>query len=446
MNSKIEPKVILASTHKISRDSVSAAALEVTKTLQDSGYQAYLVGGCVRDLLRKRKPKDFDIATDALPEQVKELFRSCRLIGRRFRLAHVRVGREFIEVATFRSAPHGAVDDTEEDNGSAHINDAGQILRDNVFGSIDEDAMRRDFTVNALYYQPSDETVIDYVGGVLDIEAGVLRTIGDPHERLREDPVRMLRAIRFSANLGFKLDPEVEAAIGESGSLLHHVPPARMLDEAIKMFHSGHALSAYEMLRERGMFRYLFPFTEQCIIDGQPNIPALALANTDKRIAEDKPVIPAFLFACLLWEPLRLDMTKLIDNGVEYKRAFATAANDLIRDQSQHVAIPRRISLIMHEMWSMQSSLERRPQKSIERILAHKRFRASYDFLQLRCETNEASREIYDWWTKIQEVDEQERREMIRALAPQGNRPARRRRRKRPRSSSQQSSAQALGN
>ena len=365
------------------------------------------------------------------------------MIGRRFRLAHVRIGPDIIEVATFRSTPHGVVDDVDEDNSDdAHVADHGQILRDNVFGTIEEDAARRDFTVNALYYHPGDQTVIDYVGGVADIEAGVLRTIGDPHERMREDPVRMLRAIRFSAKLGFSIDPEVEAAIAESASLLHHVPPARMLDEVIKLFHSGNALASYEMLRERGMFRYLFPFTEQCIVDGQPNIPALALANTDRRVKDGKPVIPAFLFACLLWEPLRLDMLKLMDNGSDPRRAFATAANDLLRDQSQHVAIPRRISLVIQEMWSMQTSLERRPQRSIDKIMSHKRFRAAYDFLQLRCETNEAEREICDWWTRIQEVGEEERHQMIRALAPQ--RPRRRRRRKR--SSGQQSSAQAYSN
>lgn len=444
MDTKNAPEIIPASVHGIPLSAVSTAAIKVTEQLQQAGHTAYLVGGCVRDLLRKHQPKDFDIATDASPEQVRELFRSCRLIGRRFRLAHVRIGPDIIEVATFRSTPHGVVDELDEDGNSddAHVADHGQILRDNVFGTIEEDAARRDFTVNALYYHPGEQTVIDYVGGVADIEAGVLRTIGDPHERMREDPVRMLRAIRFSAKLGFSIDPEAEAAIAESASLLHHVPPARMLDEVIKLFHSGNALATYEMLRERGLFRYLFPFTEQCIVDGQPNIPALALANTDRRIKDGKPVIPAFLFACLLWEPLRLDMLKLMDNGSDPRRAFATAANDLMRDQSQHVAIPRRISLVIQEMWSMQTSLERRPQRSIEKIMNHKRFRAAYDFLQLRCETNEAEREIYEWWTRIQEVDEQERQQMIRALAPQ--RPRRRRRRKRQ--SGQQSSAQAYSN
>jgi len=246
----------------------------------------------------------------------------------------------------------------------------------------------------------------------------------------------MLRAMRFSAKLGFPIDTEIEDAIRDLASLLHHVPPARMLDEVIKLFHSGYALQIFDMLRAHGLFRYIFPFTEQCIVDGQPSLPALALANTDRRIQEDKPVIPAFLFASLLWEPLRADMNKLMDGGSEAHRAFMTAANDVIRDQNQHVSIPRRIGAVVHEIWTMQNGLERRPPGAVLRLLQHQRFRAAYDFLLLRSELGEVERALVDWWTRIQTASDDERRQMVNALGkPRGSR--RRRRRRQP---SQQSS------
>lgn len=262
-----------------------------------------MVGGCVRDLLLGRQPKDFDVATEAPPERVRELFRRCRLIGRRFRLAHVRVGRDVIDVATFRAAP--GPNGNGEDDTELSINDAGQILRDNVYGTIETDAVRRDFTFNALFYDPVDETVIDYVDGFKHLENRELVSIGDPFERFREDPVRMLRAIRFSESLQLKMPDDVREAISELGNRLHHVPPARMLDEVLKLFHSGHAQEILDKLRSYGLFRFLFPFTEESFIEGEISIAELGMRNTDQRIQEDKPVIPAFLFACMLWDPLR---------------------------------------------------------------------------------------------------------------------------------------------
>jgi poly(A) polymerase len=359
---------------------------------------------------------------------VRSLFRNCRLIGRRFRLAHVRFGREVVEVATFRAVPDEASDFDEDE---MRVSAEGQVTRDNVYGTIEQDAERRDFTVNALYFDPRDETVIDYVNGVADLKRKQLVTIGNPMERLREDPVRMLRAVRFAAKLGFGMHEETESAMRELASLLHHVPPARMLDEVLKLFHSGHAVETMDMLRDAGLFRHLFPFTEQCLVEGGPNISTLALANTDQRIREGKPVIPAFLFASMLWEPLRTDTEKLVDTGMPQRAAEATATTDLLRDQSQYVSLPRRLTVVMKEIWSLQSRLERRQPRTIMSTLQHKRFRAAYDFLLLRVETGEASREIADWWTSIQDCPSPEQHKMIKALAtpPRSGRRRRRRRR-----------------
>lgn len=426
MNKQPVPQIIPPSGHSISVAAVSKSALHVVEQLKHTGYQACLVGGCVRDLLLGRTPKDFDIATDASPEEIRSLFRNCRLIGRRFRLAHVRVGREVIEVATFRAMPLPEEDLDEE---QAHITDDGQVLRDNVYGTQQDDVLRRDFTINALYYDPQDQTLIDFVGGVVDLEKRVVRTIGDATERFREDPVRMLRAIRFAAKLGFELDATTKTATAELASLLHHVPPARMLDEVIKLFHGGCALNTYEMLREHNLFRYVFPFTEQCLDGITPNLTTLALQNTDSRINTGKPVIPAFLFACLLWDPVRADVDKLMEGGMDARRAWSVATIDAIRDQAQHVAIPKRLAIVIKEVWALQARLERRPPRSIHRVLEHKRFRAAYDFLSLRADLHEVDPTIVEWWTRLQDSDPAKRGAMIRALRPPKK--GRRRRRKR---------------
>lgn len=425
MNKKHLPRIIPPSRYSISLAAISDNAIKIIQDLKKAGYSAHLVGGCVRDLLLGRTPKDFDIATDARPEEIKSLFRGCRLIGRRFRLAHVRVGGEIIEVATFRGRPLNGNEDDE-----TQITDEGRVVRDNVYGTQEDDVMRRDFTINALYLDPEECSVIDFVDGEIDLEKRVIRTIGDPLERFREDPVRMLRAVRFAAKLAFDLDPTIVSATAELASLLHHVPPARMLDEVIKLFHGGSALQTYEMLREYGLFRYLFPFTEQCLDGIIPNLPALAFANTDTRVERGKPVIPAFLFACLLWDPVQADVGKLKDGGMETKRAWSIATSDAVRDQAQHVAIPKRFVLTIKDIWALQSKLENRIPKTINRLLEHKRFRAAYDFLLMRAELKEINPEIASWWTQVQEVNPKERNEMIRALRVQVQKRGRKRKRK----------------
>ncbi len=394
--------------------------------LKDAGYASLLVGGCVRDLLLGREPKDFDVVTDARPEEIKKVCHNARLIGRRFRLAHVRFGRDIIEVATFRAAP--AMDDSEP---SAHDN--------NIFGTREEDARRRDFSVNALYYDISDRSIIDYVGGVADLESGVLRMIGDPTRRYREDPVRMLRAVRFAAKLGFRIDHETAAPIRELGSLLLQVSPARMFEEVLKLFHGGYAVETYEMLRTFGLFRYLFPLTDESLASEEQHFPRtlvpLALTNTDTRVTADKPVTPAFLFAALLWEPVRLKSAARQAHGMRSQEALERAAEEVLRDQLTHVMIPKRFSVPMREIWSMQARFERRAGQQPLRLLEHKRFRAAYDFLMLRIECGEADRALGEWWTRIQEVDDAERRSMIATVAsPSGTRPKGRRRRRRRRS------------
>jgi poly(A) polymerase len=421
------PQIISPDGHSISLSAVSDNAVKIVQELKGAGYEAHLVGGCVRDLLLGRTPKDFDIATDAQPEEIKSLFRSCRLIGRRFRLAHVRTNGEIIEVATFRAALSPA-DDIDDDR--IHITDHGQVLRDNVYGTQQDDVLRRDFTINALYFDPQEESVRDFVGGMIDLEKRVIRTIGDPLERLREDPVRMLRAVRFAAKLRFDIDPAVLSATAELAPLLHHVPPARMLDEVIKLFHGGYALRTYEMLREYGLFRYLFPFTEQCLDGVAPNLSSLALANTDTRVQLGKPVIPAFLFACLLWDPLQADVHKLRDGGMDGRRAWGIAAADAVRDQAQHVAIPRRFMIVIKDIWALQPLLEQRSPKSIHRLLTHKRFRAAYDLMLLRTEVKEINPETAQWWTRIQEANQQERESMISGLRVTAPKRGRRRKRK----------------
>lgn len=383
----------------ISRANISRAALNVLYGLKDAGFQAHLVGGGVRDLLLGREPKDFDVATDATPEQVKEVFRSCRLIGRRFRLAHVRFGREIIEVATFRAGqPEPSPD---------HQSDEGMLLRDNVYGNIEEDALRRDFTVNALYYNIQDFSVIDYAGGVADLEAGVLRLMGDPETRYREDPVRMLRAVRFMAKLGFVIEPETEKPIWELGDLLQGVPAARLFEEVLKLFMGGTAATAYEKLRHYDLFAQLFPDTDQALAEQEEEFPHTlvlqGLLNTDARVREGKPVTPAFLFAVLLWEPVRLRALVLQAEGLAPYPAFQQAAGEVLQRQLQQVSLPKRFSIPMREIWSLQSRFEHTRGKRPARLVGHPRFRAAYDFLLLRAQAGEVDQKLADWWTDYQQ-------------------------------------------
>ncbi|HFD81103.1 MAG TPA: polynucleotide adenylyltransferase PcnB [Gammaproteobacteria bacterium] len=419
------------SGHVISRANISSSALKVLYRLKEAGFQAYLVGGGVRDLLLGREPKDFDVGTDATPEQVRQLFRNCRLIGRRFRLAHVRFGREIIEVATFR-ARHD--EDTDADRDSAR-SDEGRILRDNVYGTIEDDVWRRDFTVNALYYDIRDFSVIDYVGGLHDLESGTLRVIGEPEQRFREDPVRMLRAVRFAAKLGFRIDPASETVIQELGYLLEDIPSARLFDEVLKLFLGGCAVATYELLRHYDLFRILFPMTEESLgreEEGFPHTFVLrALENTDQRLAEGKPVTPAFLYAALLWEPMRLRMQELLEDGMSPLEAAQLAGNQITAEQVAVTSLPKRFSFPMREIWTLQPRLERRRGKAPQRTLQHPRFRAAYDFLLLRAEVGEAPEELAAWWTAFQNRDAAEQ-EPVAAAAPAKKKRRRRRRKRKP--------------
>ncbi|MEP7245673.1 MAG: polynucleotide adenylyltransferase PcnB [Gammaproteobacteria bacterium] len=561
------PRIIPRSEHTISRSGISPNALRVLYRLREGGYQAFLVGGCVRDLLIGMEPKDFDVATDALPEEVKRLFRNCRLIGRRFRLAHVFFGRETIEVATFRaaSAPEqgeeplpdaeadaeaaepetpadlaaeleadlddesGATDDAEadddtesndddadvesdphdqdtvvmeqpqfdgasrlaaqplpaaasnvdsenavarrseqgvarsdadssarseprrrdrnrdeEDNDTERLLDSmGRILRDNVYGNIDEDVWRRDFTANALYYNIADFSLWDYVGGFEDITARKLRLIGDPETRYREDPVRMLRAARFEAKLAFDLDPSTSEPMERLKGLLAHVPPARLFDETLKLFLSGQGARSFEVLRRRGLFAALLPATD-AYLRKHPNslvekVLLQGLKNTDERVLADKPVTPTFLFALLLYGPIAREIEAMPPERWHDLHTILDACDRAVREAQRHMSIPRRFSLGLREMFALQPRLEHPRGRRALRVLEHPRFRAAYDLLLLRAEQGLAPREIADWWTKLQEVSPDKRGLMADEMAPPGGPPRsgarrgpRRRRRRRP--------------
>ncbi len=390
---------------------MSKNAVNVLNKLNKAGYDAYLVGGCVRDLLLGYEPKDFDVATDASPEQVKKVFRNCRLIGRRFRLAHVFFGREIIEVATFRSS-------NSDDNKDQKVHEDGRLLRDNVFGSIEDDVWRRDFTVNALYYNIRDFSIIDYTGGMDDHSAGILKLIGDPATRYREDPVRMLRAVRFAVKLGFSLDQATEKPIFELAPLLKGIPAARLYDETLKMFLSGKGIQAFEMLRHYGLFKNLFPQSDHCLNSEQNNFPrifiAKALENSDKRIADGKSVTPYFLMAAFLWEAVQGAAKEQMRGGDDESIAYQHAASKVLSAQIKSISIPKRVTQSMREVWLLQLRFEKRIGGRPFRLLGHPRFRAAYDFLLLRAETGGADSKVVEWWTKFQEASDAEQKKMTR--------------------------------
>lgn len=425
--SESAPRIIPRAEHSISRSNISKEALKVLYGLKKAGHAAYLVGGGVRDLLLGREPKDFDIATDASPEEIRAAFRNCRLIGRRFRLAHIHFGREIIEVATFRAQLDG------EAEGDVHMEN-GRIIRDNVYGTIEEDVWRRDFTVNALYYNIRDFSVIDYVGGYEDVQQGLLRLIGDPEQRYREDPVRMLRAVRFACKLGMRIEPETEAPMRELAPLLGDISPARLFEEVLKLFHAGYALQTYEQLRHYDLFGQLFPMTEQALAkeeNGFPNILlAESLRSTDKRIAEGKPVNPAFLFAALLWQPMQEYLPRLRDSGMPEVQAIQVATDKAFTRMRESASIPRRFALMVKEIYVLQARLMNRAGRRALRLLELPRFRAAYDFLVLRAIADESLRETAEWWTRIQEVEGEERDAM---LLPAAKKKKARRRRSKPR-------------
>ncbi len=412
----------------ISESKISRNALSVIRKLNEAGYDAYLVGGGVRDMLLGLKPKDFDIATNAKPEQVNAVFRNCRLIGRRFRLAHILFGREVIEVATFRghhdkaatSSKHAKVDYREH---KGHTKD-GRIVRDNVYGNIEEDAVRRDFTVNALYLDIKNQGILDYVDGLGDFDKRELKLIGDPSVRYQEDPVRMLRAIRFSAKLDFTLEEQAAKQIFQLSHLLEGIPPARLIDEAIKLFQGGYGLKCFDLLLKFELFSLLFPSVAE-LLEGKDkdsknvfNMVNQALINTDQRISINKSVNPAFFLSVLLWFPMQKLKQHYLLNFSETE-ASQKAANEVLRRQQSSTSIPKRFSFMIRDIWSMQWFMQRPSRKKAGWILQHRRFRAAYDFLQLRVKVGETEyQEVYQWWTDIQELDEQEQNLKISQLSP----------------------------
>jgi poly(A) polymerase len=425
-------QIIPRDQHTISRKGISPNALRVLYRLREAGHEAYLVGGAVRDLLVGGHPKDFDLATAATPDEVKHLFRNCRLIGRRFRLAHVVFGREIIEVATFRA-------NVDDGSGDRELHEGGRLLRDNVYGTIEDDAVRRDFTANALYYAIDDFSVRDYVGGFEDVRNRVLKLIGDPEQRYREDPVRMLRAVRLAAKLDFSIDPASAEPIARLGGLLAEAAPARLFEECLKMFLSGHAVASFEGLEKQGLLATLFPESAAALASNRSGalrrILVQGLRGTDARVAADEPVSPAFLFALLLWPAYCRALMALQAQGVHATEAQRRAADRVTLHQLTTIALPRRFSLPMQEIWLLQArlSLSQSPQrqrKRVMRTLAHPRFRAAFDFLVLRQSASDEHAEDIAFWQAAQD-DPDNALAMQEALVEEEDAEPRKRRRRR---------------
>mgnify|MGYP000017327189 FL=1 len=426
------PRVIPEAEHQIPRKYLDDNAMKVVYRILDGGYEGYLVGGCIRDLLLGEKPKDFDVATSASPEEAHDLFRRSRLIGRRFKLLHVRFGREIIEVATFRASHDSHPANTDGEHGRQ--NESGMITRDNVYGSIDEDAARRDFTCNALYYCVKDHSIHDFANGYQDIQDGIIRMIGDPEARYRVDPVRMLRAARFAGKLGFEIEANTAAPIQTLSPLLKSIAPARLFDESLKLLQSGYAEAAYARLQEYNLFEPLFPQTQKALESEQSELVETlllnALRNTDRRLAQRKSVTPAFLFAALLWYPVQQRMQQLMkEQKMPPLPALHEAANQVLSQQVKSTAIPRRFSTPIREIWEMQIRLPRRDGKRAERLMEQPRFRAAYDLLLLRENSGEDLGGLSRWWTEYQSANEDKRGRMSRETG-NGQKPRRRRRKK----------------
>jgi len=420
-------QILPQSKHGIRLDQLDDCALKTCETLAQAGYKAYVVGGAVRDLLLAKTPKDFDVATDATPEEVRRLFRRSRIIGRRFQIVHVMCGRVTIEVTTFRANGQKEADEEDERPTDEH----GRLLTDNVFGNMADDAARRDFTINALYYDPLREEVHDYFGGVADCKKRVLRMIGDPETRFREDPVRMLRAARFAAKLDFHIDPDTRRPVATLAPLLANIPRARIFDEALKLLMSGHALRGVHQLRAEGLHHGMLPLLDTILDDptGERFITA-ALKTTDARIAQDKPASPAFLFGTLLWPQVLQRWRALEASGEKPQPALFLAMDEVLDAQRGQLAIPRRYDGMIKEIWALQPRFEQRGGQRPYRLLEHPRFRAAYDFLLLRSESGEVDAELGEWWTRFQEVDDDERAAML--LADSAPKPRRKRKRKKP--------------
>ncbi|MFM7523902.1 MAG: polynucleotide adenylyltransferase PcnB [Betaproteobacteria bacterium] len=419
---KVKPKVYEKSAHGIALNDVSPNAIRVTQTLQDAGFKAFIVGGAVRDLLLGFRPKDFDVATNATPEEVKRLFRRAFIIGRRFQIVHVMFGQDLIEVTTFRGAS------TDEAPKDAH----GRVLRDNTFGEQHEDAERRDFTVNAMYYDPAREQVLDYHGGMKDIRSKTMRIIGLPESRYREDPVRMLRVVRFSAKLGFAIAAPTRSPIKVMAPLINNVPAARVFDEMLKLLMSGHAMACLQQLRKQGLHHGLLPLLD--VVLEQPlgeRFVTLALHNTDERVREGKPVSPGFLFASLLWHQVLERWNAYKAAGEAPIPALHLAADDVLDGQTEQLAIQRRIATDMRDIWAMQPRFDRRIGKSPYKLLEHPLLRAGYDFLLLRCASGEIESELGEWWTDFMAADGPQREVLLSRKPVETDQPAGKRRRRR---------------
>lgn len=434
-------EVVSRDKHNISRRQISENALKVLYRLHKSGFKAYLVGGGVRDILLGLKPKDFDVVTNAKPEEIKRLFRNCRLVGRRFRLAHIVFGRDVIEVATFRGH-HNA----DKNANISKSNSEGRLLRDNVYGTIDEDAERRDFTVNALYYDISDFSIRSYGGGLRDLNNGVIPMIGDPETRYREDPVRMIRAVRFASKLNMSIDKETARPIKALAPLLQDIPAARMFEEVLKMFFSGKAIDNYHLMQQYGLFEPLFPQITKSMQDDNDDylkkMVEQTLQNTDARIRQEKSVTPAFFYAAMLWYPLQQKAQDIVlESGLSLYDAFVTAMADVMEEQCRTIGIPRRFSTITKDIWQLQLRLEKNQGMRAFKLIEHPKFRAAYDLLQLRgtIESDNVTT-VANWWKSFVNTDEEERLQIARKAnrsQPKRN-GQRRKRRSKPKAKPQQ--------
>jgi poly(A) polymerase len=415
------PVILGPAEHGIDPKLLSSNAIRVTSSLQEAGFKAFVVGGAVRDLLLGVKPKDFDIATNATPEQVKRLFRRAFIIGKRFQIVHVMFGQDLLEVTTFRGA--GEINAPKDEH--------GRVLRDNTFGPQHEDAMRRDFTINAMYNDPATQEVLDYHGGIADIRARILRIIGQPEARYREDPVRLLRVVRFAAKLQFTIEPGTREPIHIMAPLINNVPAPRVFDEMLKLLMSGHALACLQQLRKEGLHHGLLPLLD--VVLEQPigmKFVTLALESTDDRVKAGKGVSPGFLFASLLWHQVVEKWTAYRAAGEAPIPALHLAADDVLDSQTEKLALQRKIGSDMRDIWSMQPRFERRNGKTPYKLLEHPRFRAGYDFLLLRCQSGEIAMELGEWWTAFYEGDVSEREHLVNtahaAPGPKRKRPPRR--------------------
>ncbi|MBF7073828.1 polynucleotide adenylyltransferase PcnB [Glaciecola sp. MH2013] len=442
--SAIDPVVVPKGQHPMTFSDISENALSVLRRLNSKGYDAYLVGGCIRDKLMGKTPKDFDIATNATPEQIKACFRNCRLIGRRFRLAHIVFGKDIIEVATFRGH-HADLENNDAENkvkvkarSGKQVEDVlakqdqqGQLLRDNVFGTIDEDAERRDFTFNAMYFSAKDQSIIDFAHGLRSIQNKRVELIGDPATRFREDPVRMIRAVRFAAKLGMSIPDELATQFKELGHLLGNIPPARLFEEVLKLFISGSGVKTFQLLHQHGLFGHLFPQFAPLLVDDkcrEMQLVMQVLKNTDERINNEQRVTPAFLYAAFLWYPVEERAQTIInESGITYHDAFNIAMGEVLHRQIQRIMIPKRFSIAIREIWQLQTRLPKRFGRRAFQTLSHARFRAAYDFLLIRGQIEGGDlMELGEWWTEFQEVSPEERKTMLNVLRKEAG-PARKR-------------------